>query len=164
LRYLMLRSPEQETLLGQLQAMPEFLAERFGDLSARDATAAGAGGTFSPAEHCWHLADLEREGFGARIQRLRAEQDPFLPDFDGARIAQTRRYKEKPLAEGIEVFRQARTANIAALRSVAAEEWVRRGTQEGVGRVALCDIPSMMAEHDAIHRSEIETWTRGTRP
>jgi len=26
--------------------------------------------------------------------------------------------------------------------------------------VALCDLPAMMAEHDASHRAEIEDWRR----
>ena len=54
----------------------------------------------------------------------------------------------------------AREANLALLRSVGAEQWSRAGSQEGVGRVALCDLPSMMAEHDAAHRAEIEAWSR----
>jgi hypothetical protein len=30
--------------------------------------------------------------------------------------------------------------------------------QEGFGPVSLCDLPSMMAEHDDSHRREIEAW------
>jgi hypothetical protein len=41
------------------------------------------------------------------------------------------------------------------LQSLAKEQWNRSGCQEGVGKVALCDIPVMMAEHDAAHREEI---------
>jgi hypothetical protein len=40
-----------------------------------------------------------------------------------------------------------------------ADQWSRGGTQEGVGRIALCDLPSMMAEHDASHRAEIAAWS-----
>jgi hypothetical protein len=46
------------------------------------------------------------------------------------------------------------------LRAVGPDQWTRAGTQEGVGRVALCDLPHMMAEHDASHRAEIEAWAR----
>ena len=45
-------------------------------------------GPFALVEQVWHLADLEREGFGERIRRLIAEEDPFLPDFDGAHLAE----------------------------------------------------------------------------
>jgi len=29
---------------------------------------------------------------------------------------------------------------------------------ESVGPISLCDLPSMMAEHDASHRLEISAW------
>jgi DinB family protein len=151
---------ERTALMAGLEAMPAFLAKRFASLSADDAAAPGPGDAFSPVEQCWHLADLEREGFGARIRRLLEEEDPFLPDFDGARVARERQYRSRSLAEGLAVFRGGREANLAALRRVKGDQWMRAGTQEGVGRVALCDLPSMMAEHDLAHRAEIEAWSR----
>ena len=50
--------------------------------------------------------------------------------------------------------------NIAVLRALGARDWTHRDEQEGVGAIALCDIPAMMAEHDASHRQEIEEWKR----
>lgn len=138
--------------------MPEFLASTFGNLSPDDARLSGPGGAFSPVEHCWHLADLEREGFAERIRRLRAEVNPVLPDFDGARIAEERAYKTRSLSEGIESFREARLRNLQTLRSITSEEWLRSGNQDGMGVVMLCDLPTMMEAHDAAHRSEIDAW------
>ncbi len=163
MRYTRMTLPDQETLLGQLAAMPDFLATTFVGLSLTEASRRapdGPDGSFSAVEHCWHLADLERDGFAVRICRLLAEDDPVLPDFDGARVAAEREYRELSLAEGIRAFAEARRANLTALRSIAAGDWQRPGFQEGVGRVALCDIPAMMAEHDAGHRQEIEALTR----
>ena len=158
MQYLMLSTTEQEGVLGELEAMPAFLEASFGTIRPADATAPGSNGTFSPVEQCWHLADLEREGYAVRIRRLRDDVDPLLPDFDGARIARERRYRSRSLAAGISAFRAARRENILALRALGAEEWMRRGTQEGVGAIALCDVPAMMVEHDASHRQEIEAW------
>src|SRR5258705_1478135 len=149
---------ERETLLKDLDAMADFLAERFASLSAGDAAASGPDGGFAPVEQCWHLADLEREGFAVRIKRLLAEVDPILPDFDGDRAAVERQYKHRSLTEGIRAFREARAANLELFRSIAADDWSRSGAQEGVGRVALCDIPSIMAQHDTAHRAEIVAW------
>ena len=160
MKYLSLTRPDREALWNSLEGMPGFLEERFAALSAADAAAPGPEGAFSPVEHSWHLADLEREGFGARIRRLLAEADPYLPDFDGARVARERDYRRRSLAEGIASFRQERAANLALLRSLDATQWSRAGTQEGVGPVALCDVPTMMAEHDESHRAEIEEWGR----
>jgi DinB superfamily len=160
MRYVMLNTMEQDRLFSELEAMPGFLAASFATASASDAVVSGPNDTFSPVEHCWHLADLEREGYAVRIRRLREEMDPLLPDFDGARIARERDYASRSLAAGIAAFRAARLENLSFLRAVTPEDWLRRGTQEGVGAISLCDVPAMMAEHDAAHRQEIAAWTR----
>ena len=153
-----LNKAEQDTLLSELEAMPVFLEAALGTVSPSDSIVSGPNDTFSPVEHCWHLADLEREGYAVRILRLRDELDPLLPDFDGARIATERCYTLRSLAAGIRAFRDARLKNIAAFRALTPDDWMRRGTQEGVGVISLCDVPAMMAEHDASHRQEIEAW------
>lgn len=160
MQYLMLDRREQQALLDELGAMPDELARAFAGLSPAEATRPGPEGMFSPVEQCWHLADLEREGFGLRIRRLLAEEAPRLPDFDGARIARERDYRTRSLSEGLAAFREARAANLAALRAADSSQWSRGGTQEGVGAVMLCDLPAMMAEHDDSHRREIEVWRR----
>jgi DinB superfamily len=161
MRYLRLDRTERKALMDGLAVMADFVAARFASISAEEAARGGPDETFSPVEQCWHLADLEREGFGERIRRLLGEEEPFLPDFDGARLARERGYRARRLDEGLAAFRAEREANLALLRSVGSDQWTRAGTQEGVGRVALCDLPSMMAEHDAAHRAEIEAWGRG---
>jgi hypothetical protein len=153
---------EREALFAELAAMPEFVADALGSLGEAAAVEGGPGGTFSPVEQCWHLADLEAEGFGARIRLLLRETRPFLPDFDGARVARDRDYTARSLAEGLAAFREARRANLALLRSVAEADWLRAGVQEGVGEVTLADVPGLMKAHDESHRAEIRAW-RETR-
>jgi hypothetical protein len=160
MKYLRLDRGERQALMAGLQEMADFLAARFAALRADEAARGGPDQTFSPVEQAWHLADLEREGFGARIRRLLEEDEPFLPDFDGARLARERDYRSRSVGEGLAAFRAQREANLSLLREITAEQWLRAGTQEGVGRVALCDLPAMMAEHDAGHRAEIEAWIR----
>src|SRR5260370_33018590 len=91
-------------------------------------------GPFALVEHLWHMADLEREGFGARIARLMAEDDPFLPDFDGERMAREREYLRKDAASGLAAFAAARAENLARL--LAAPDPARAGRQESVGAVS----------------------------
>ena len=160
MKYLRLDRTERKALMDGLERMADFVAARFASISPEEALRPGPDESLSPVEQCWHLAELEREGFGARIRRLLGEEEPFLPDFDGARLARERDYQARSLAEGLAAFRAGREANLALLRSVAPDQWTRAGTQEGVGRVALCDLPAMMAEHDASHRAEIEAWSR----
>jgi len=161
MRYLMMKVADQEALLAQLAAMPRFLADRLGTLTGEAARTPRSADGFSPVEHCWHLADLEAEGFGRRIRRLLDEETPRLPDFDGGRLAVERDYRKRSLQEGIEAFRAAREASLRAIRTLSPPEWERRGEQEGVGPVMLCDLPHMMAEHDQAHRVEIEAWLLG---
>jgi hypothetical protein len=158
MRYLMLRKEARAELVRELEAMPDLLAAAFSGLPPGEAVIPGPDGAFSPVEHCWHLADLERIGYAVRIARLREEIDLYLPDFDGAKVAREREYRKLPLAEGIEAFRRARLANLETLRGLETSERERGGAQEGVGRIALCDLPGLMAEHDRSHRAEIREW------
>jgi hypothetical protein len=117
-----------------------------------------AGLAFSAVEQVSHLADLEHEGFGRRIERLLHESQPLLPDFDGDAIAAERDYRRRSLRDGLAAFAAARAANLARLDRVRGEDWERSGIQEGVGPVALEDLPMLMSEHDAAHHAEIERW------
>lgn len=142
-------------LLRALAAMPADLQAAAGEMSEAAARTPPADGGFCLVEQAWHLADLEREGYGERIRRLLAEEDPELPDFDGARVAAARNYRARSLAAGIAAFRAARTANLDVLRSLPSGAWERRGRQAGVGPITLRDVPRMMREHDDGHRAEI---------
>jgi DinB superfamily len=163
MRYMKLNRQDRQALVGRLAAMPDFLEVTFGQLEQAQAIERGSHGEPSPVEQCWHLADLEREAYAVRIRRLLAETNPMLPDFDGTQVARERNYLARPLDVAIVAFREARAANLAALRQVEAGDWLRAGVQEGVGPVALCDIPDMMDQHDEAHRSEIEAWLRERR-
>lgn len=112
-------------------------------------------GPFALVEQVWHLADLEREGFGERIRRLIAEEDPFLPDFDGDRVAREREYLRLDPGEALAAFSSARAETIRLLRSLPDGSWSRSGQQEGVGRVALSDLPGRILDHDRAHLAEI---------
>jgi len=151
-------SADRESLFARLVEMIGYLETTLGGLPAEIAAQPGPNGSFAPVEHVWHLADLEREGFGERIRRILEEDDPDLPDFDGDRIARERHYLSLSLAEGMRAFRAARAGNIATLRAVPAAKWTRAGIQAGAGRILLEDLPAMMAAHDASHRGEIEVW------
>jgi hypothetical protein len=160
MKFLKLDQPDREAMYRELESMPDFLSDMFGGLSSTEAATTLAADAFSPVEQCWHLADLEREGFAVRLRRLLEDPHPLLEDFDGARIARERQYKQKSLADGITAFRQARLNNLALIRALKPDDWTRQGEQEGVDPVMLCDIPPMMAGHDTAHREEIAQWRR----
>src|SRR4051812_30716177 len=142
-------------LLEELKAFPERVAKLVRSVGAGWHQTRLNGKGFALVEHAWHLADLEREGFGARITRLATEERPLLPDFDGERAARDRRYLASELDLGLELFAFARAANLRALEALPEEAASRAGEQEGVGTVTLGALPEKMVAHDRSHAAEL---------
>jgi hypothetical protein len=141
--------------LEELTAFPERVAELARKVASTWHRTRLRGEGFALVEHAWHLADLEREGFGARITRLATEDNPSLPDFDGERAARERRYLDAELDLGLELFAAARAQNLRALEALPDEAASRAGEQEGAGRVMLADLPAKMLAHDRSHAAEL---------
>ncbi len=85
-------------LIARLDTMPALLAQIVAELRPERLRQRGRRGPFSVVEHVWHLADLEREGYGVRIHRVLTEDGPQLADFPGARIAREREYQASDAA------------------------------------------------------------------
>ena len=151
-----------DATLEALNEMPAFLERAFARLSHSDLRRrpSRAPDDFAFVEQVWHLADLEREGYGQRIRRIIDEREPALPDFDGARIALERNYSARDAREALTLFRAAREHNVAILRRATPEDLARRAVQDEVGRITLADVPRMMSAHDASHRREIDALLR----
>lgn len=145
-----------EPLLLTLESTPLLLARVLGRVSREQAAIRPRREGFSLVEHVWHLADLEREGYGVRIRRLLHEDEPVLSDFEGDRIARERCYLRRDVGEGLAAFAAARRADVESLRGLPRSAWRRSGFQQSVVRVTLADIPQMMSEHDRGHTREIQ--------
>ena len=154
---------ELETHLLTLESTPALLARAASELQEDRVRQRGTTGGFSFIEHVWHLADLEREGYGVRIRRLLSEDEPTLSNFDGERVARERVYARRDLADGLLAFAAARSRNLQRLREVSNGDWSRTAEQEGIGTVALGDIPRMMVEHDREHERQIAALIRELR-
>src|SRR3981189_1724780 len=112
-------------------------------------------GPFALVEHAGAMPALGREGLGERVRRLIAEEDPFLPDFDGERIAREREYLMADLAPAVATFAAAREQTLRSLRRVSGGQWARSGRQEGVGTITLAEMPRRILDHDFAHLNEI---------
>jgi DinB superfamily len=143
-------------LLAELDSMPAALEAAAHRVGERGSTPPPGGG-FSFIEQVWHLADLEREGWGMRLERLRKGGRPTLHDIDGGRLARERSYRTRPTAEGLAAFREARRRNLELFRSASPTEWSHQGVLESVGRIRLRDLPRLMRDHDRSHREEIRS-------
>jgi hypothetical protein len=142
-------------VLSRLETMPELLRRVAAGLSDEHTRRRPADGAFAFVEHAWHLADLEREGYGARITRLLTENAPTLPDFDGERAAREREYHLADPVLGVELFARARRRNLERLAGLDDATLSRAGTQDGVGAVTLGRVPHMMDAHDRAHAEEL---------
>ena len=78
-----------------------------------------------------------------------------------ARDERDETYRTRSLEEGLARLKGGRQANLEALSGLTQDQRSRAGTQEGVGRVALCALPHLIAEHDRAHRAEIEALRAG---
>src|SRR4051812_48265252 len=105
-----------EQTFEKLEKMVAYLREMFAELTDDQAAVRPCENEFAPVEQAWHLADLEREGFGARILLILSETSPILPNFEGQRLARERNYLSRSLADGLDAFAAARTENLGTLR------------------------------------------------
>jgi hypothetical protein len=145
-----------DEFLEPLESFPRFLTDALDQLGDPRARERPDEEHWSLCEQLWHLADIEREGWLVRIERILVEEQPALPDFDGDAIAAQRDYNSKDPYLALQRFRAARSASLARLRGLNALQWKRSGALEGVGPIALSDLPRQMSAHDEGHRREIE--------
>jgi hypothetical protein len=146
---------ELSDIIAFLEETPEAVRRLREGLAADDLRTRAEGGGFSFVETVCHLRDIEREGYGVRIERILAEEVPSLPDLKGARLALERRYSEQGFDDGLEAFAEARARNVSALRAATDEQLSRRGLLEGAGEITLARLASLMYEHDGGHREEL---------
>jgi DinB superfamily len=150
-----IRDEDVQDLLDALDQTPETVADLVRDLSEADLRVKDRPEDFSVIENVCHLRDIEIEGYTARINRMLKENNPLLPDVDGARLAIEREYHNQNLTEALQALSAARKQNTQTLRGLVAEQFDREGTLEGVGTVTIRGLVLMMRDHDAGHVREI---------
>ena len=153
----MMTIAELESLTGFLALTPARVRQLTSDLSETEARWKPAPQEFSALENVCHLNDLEREGYAVRIEKLLGEAQPFLPDFDGGKIAAERDYNQRQLATMLDAFTHSRESNLRAVNSLSPDELQRGGTLEGAGPITLETLLLKMREHDEAHLQELNS-------
>jgi hypothetical protein len=143
-------------LIAGLARMPEVVAKLVGDLPAHVIRTKPSADEFSALENICHLRDIEIEGYSARIKRILAEDQPKLPDIDGARLAIERDYNNQEVSEAMASLTLVRQQNVSVLRQLDEDQFERTGDLEGVGRVTIGKLLLMMREHDDSHVEELQ--------
>ena len=153
--------------IAALARMPEELPQRLKDLTDEQLRFKPNADTFSALESVCHLRDIEVEGYARRLGLLLREDNPRLPDLDGAALARERAYNEQPLKPALDAFFSMRRRCLATLRDLTADEFTRRGQFENVGEVTLEGLLELWVEHDQGHLKELDALLpllQGARP
>lgn len=145
-----------DPLLAELARTPDLVERAATGLTAAELLFRPAPDAFSLVEHACHLRDLEVEGYGVRLRRLRDEDDPDLEGFDGTRVAAERDYRTQHFADALAAFRAARRENLRLATALTPDELARAGRFMGETVVAVPDILAMMREHDGEHVAELD--------
>src|SRR5438045_8729479 len=70
---------------------------------------------FSIAANICHLRDIEAEGWNIRARRMAEENDPFLRDVDGVKLAAERDYDAEDWRAALRDFTALRVDTVARL-------------------------------------------------
>jgi hypothetical protein len=138
-----------------LRATPDKAGELTMGLSDDDLRRRNSTAEFSALENVCHLGDIEAEGYTARINRILSEEQPFLPDIDGGRLAIERDYNGQRLLEAQRAFANARAENVRILENLMPEQLSRAGLLEGTGTITLEQLLVLMREHDEGHLNDL---------
>ena len=146
---------EFQSLVEALAETPRVIRQLTDDLEVGGLTWKPTPEEWSALEHVCHLRDIEREGYAARIEKLRRETEPFMADIDGGKLAAERSYNSQEMSAALVAFAGARQQNIEAVKDLAPDQLDRSGMLENVGRVTLGRLLLMMREHDQGHLYDI---------
>ena len=142
-------------LLDSLGETPSKLANFTTGLSDAEIRLQNSPDEFSTLENICHLRDLELQGYASRIERILAEANPALADFDGARVAAESNYNAEQPSLALRQFQVARRENVETLRALTEDQLEREGQLQGVGSITLRRLAEMMREHDEGHLEEV---------
>jgi len=140
--------------LEMLAAMPMFVEAAVASLPPDALRHKPSPQDFSLLEHACHLRDLESEGYLVRVRRMLTEHLPQLEGFDGAAVAEARKYLEQDADAAAHAFATARRELTTMLSALTPADLAREAEFAG-RRICLADLVAMVVEHDRGHRDEI---------
>lgn len=146
---------EFQELTRLLADTPEKVRQLTSDLATHDLYWKPSEKQWSIVEHVCHLNDIEQEGYTVRIKRLLNEDQPFLHDIDGDKLAEERNYNSQNFAAALSTFTRARKENVRTIKNLPLDQLDRSGTFEHVGAITLGKLLMLMREHDRGHLQSI---------
>ena len=140
-----------ETLSGQLDDTLALLR----GLSEAQAAARYAPDKWSVKEVVGHVLDTERI-FGHRAFRFARNDETPLPGFEQDDYVRAANFDKRPMADLADEFEHVRRANLALLRALDEDAWLRRGAANN-NEVSVRGLAYIMAGHVMHHVQIIRT-------
>jgi hypothetical protein len=109
---------------------------------------------WTPREVTGHLRDSARI-FTERLDRIRAESEPALPDFVTDAPERLADYRSVPLDRLVEELRAAQAGLLQAVAGVPTSDLDRGGMHEVDGRVTVADILAFLPAHQRDHAQQM---------
>jgi hypothetical protein len=125
---------DRDSLLHALRLSADLLARELERLPEAAATWRTAEGEWSQHECLTHLQICERHIFLPRLQAMAAQDNPFLPLVDEVALMQREWSPQRPRADLLADFVEARHAEIALLE---AGDWARPGVHQSRGTITM---------------------------
>ena len=146
---------EWGALLGALSEGPRWARARLAETPAGAWRYAPAPGGWCAVEVVGHLADVDREIYLPRVERLLAEPMPAFENVDPTPWAEARRYREREPAASIEDWAGARATLVETLAPLSRRDWARVAFHSTRGHVTLGDFIRAWVDHDLSHRRQM---------
>ena len=143
-----------KALLANLRSTPAGLATLTSTLSQDTWRRVPAPGEWCLTEIVCHLRDVEREVNLPRLQRVLAEQNPFLVGETTDVWVKERKSAEQDGRQALVEFTAARKETLALLDGLA-DEWSRPARHAIFGPTSLQELVGFMAGHDRAHVQQV---------
>jgi hypothetical protein len=141
--------------LAILRATPAALAALTADLPEARWHCRPAAGEWCLTEILCHLRDVDGEVHLARLRRVLAEDNPFLPGEVTDRWVEERGYAREDGRRALAAFIAVRKELLALLEGLEPAAWSRPARHAIFGPTTLLELVKFIAEHDRLHIQQI---------
>lgn len=120
---------------------------------AEDAPAGGQ--VWGPREIIAHLLDAEGIAFVERLERIIAEERPYIRSIDPPARLAAGGYLDRPLGDLLDALTSARAAHVPWLRRLGDDALARTGEHDHAGPISAANIVHQWAYHDLQHLRQL---------
>ena len=137
-----------------LAAMPDVFESLLAGITPETLDARPDPERFTLREAVAHLADWEGVWLD-RMQKIQAEERPYLPSYDEGQWAIDHDYAHSDFAYQLAKFRSGRTALVAFLEALPDTAWSRTGQHGDLGSLTLAELAGIVLGHDGYHLQQV---------